>query len=251
MKIIVIIAPLMLLRRLPHAGRTQGHRLDACPHRTQPSRPLGLLQPIADGLKLFFKEVIVPRRRTRKLFFRWRRSWRIAPALAAWAVVPFSEGWAHLPTSMPGLLYILGDHLHGRLRRDHRRLGVQLQVSVPRQPCDLPAQMVSYEIAMGFALVTVLMVSNSLNLRDIVRAAGQRYASPSMGSGFLSWNWIPLLPMFLVYLISGVAETNRAPFDVVEGESEIVAGHMIEYSGMAFALFFPGRIREHDSGLRR
>jgi NADH-quinone oxidoreductase subunit H len=99
------------------------------------------------------------------------------------------------------------------------------------------AQMISYEIAMGMALITVLMVSNSLNLGEIVAAQNQgRFVD--MGIGLLSWNWLPLLPMFLVYLISGVAETNRAPFDVVEGESEIVAGHMIEYSGMAFALFF-------------
>jgi NADH-quinone oxidoreductase subunit H len=99
------------------------------------------------------------------------------------------------------------------------------------------AQMVSYELAMGFALVVVLMVSGSLNLSDIVNAQGRgRFAS--MGLNFLSWNWLPLAPMLVVYFVSGVAETNRAPFDVVEGESEIVAGHMIEYSGMAFALFF-------------
>jgi NADH-quinone oxidoreductase subunit H len=99
------------------------------------------------------------------------------------------------------------------------------------------AQMVSYELAMGFALVVVLMVSGSLNLSDIVNAQG-RGTFASMGLNFLSWNWLPLAPMLVVYFVSGVAETNRAPFDVVEGESEIVAGHMIEYSGMAFALFF-------------
>ncbi len=99
------------------------------------------------------------------------------------------------------------------------------------------AQMVSYEIAMGLALITVLMVSGSLNLTAIVQQQGTGRAA-DFGLGFLSWNWLPLLPMFAVYLISGVAETNRAPFDVVEGESEIVAGHMVEYSGMAFALFF-------------
>jgi NADH-quinone oxidoreductase subunit H len=99
------------------------------------------------------------------------------------------------------------------------------------------AQMVSYELAMGFALVVVLMVSGSLNLSDIVEGQGRgRFAD--MGLAFLSWNWLPLLPMLVVYFVSGVAETNRAPFDVVEGESEIVAGHMIEYSGMSFALFF-------------
>jgi NADH-quinone oxidoreductase subunit H len=99
------------------------------------------------------------------------------------------------------------------------------------------AQMVSYELAMGFALICVLMISASLNLTEIVRAQGQGQFA-EMGFGFLSWNWLPLFPMFVVYLISGIAETNRAPFDVVEGESEIVAGHMVEYSGMTFALFF-------------
>jgi NADH-quinone oxidoreductase subunit H len=99
------------------------------------------------------------------------------------------------------------------------------------------AQMVSYELAMGFALVVVLMVSASLNLSDIIEAQGRGYFA-SKGLTFLSWNWLPLLPMLVVYFVSGVAETNRAPFDVVEGESEIVAGHMIEYSGMTFALFF-------------
>jgi NADH-quinone oxidoreductase subunit H len=99
------------------------------------------------------------------------------------------------------------------------------------------AQMVSYELAMGFALVVVLMVSGSLNLSDIVYAQGRGYFA-SQGITFLSWNWLPLLPMLVVYFVSGVAETNRAPFDVVEGESEIVAGHMVEYSGMTFALFF-------------
>jgi len=99
------------------------------------------------------------------------------------------------------------------------------------------AQMVSYELPMGFALVVVLMVSGSLNLSDIVNAQG-RGIFASMGLNFLSWNWLPLAPMLVVYFVSGVAETNRAPFDVVEGESEIVAGHMIEYSGMGFALFF-------------
>jgi NADH-quinone oxidoreductase subunit H len=101
------------------------------------------------------------------------------------------------------------------------------------------AQIVSYEIAMGFALVCVLLVSGSLNLVDIVDGQAKGWFA-SHGAGVLSWNWLPLLPMFLVYFIAGVAETNRSPFDVVEGESEIVAGHMIEYSGMSFALFFLG-----------
>ena len=103
-----------------------------------------------------------------------------------------------------------------------------------------PAQMVSYEIAMGFALVVVLMGSASLNMTDIVLGQGRGFFA-AHGATFLSWNWLPLLPIFVVYIISGIAETNRAPFDVVEGESEIVAGHMVEYSGMAFAMFFLAR----------
>jgi len=99
------------------------------------------------------------------------------------------------------------------------------------------AQMVSYEIAMGFALVIVLMVSGTMNMTGIVQQQGDGYFA-EMGLNFLSWNWLPLLPVFIVYFVSGLAETNRHPFDVVEGESEIVAGHMIEYSGMSFAMFF-------------
>jgi NADH-quinone oxidoreductase subunit H len=158
----------------------------------------------------------------------------IAPALAAWAVVPFFDGGA-LADIDAGLFYVLAMTSMGIY-------GVIIAgwASNSKYPflgaMRASAQMVSYEIAMGMALVTVLMISNSLNLTDIVRAQGA--AGSPRGAGFLSWNWIPLLPMFFVYFISGVAETNRAPFDVVEGESEIVAGHMVEYSGMAFAMFF-------------
>jgi NADH-quinone oxidoreductase subunit H len=150
-------------------------------------------------------------------------------------VVPFSEGWvlANVDAGVLFLLAITSFGVYGVIIAGWASNSKYPFLGAMRAA----AQMVSYEVAMGMALITVLMVSASLNLSDIVRAQGQgRFAE--MGLGFLSWNWLPLLPMFVVYLISGVAETNRAPFDVVEGESEIVAGHMVEYSGMAFALFF-------------
>ena len=233
-KIVVIVAPLMLcVAYLTFAERKVIGYMQV---RLGPNRvgPLGLLQPIADGMKLFFKEVIVPSGANKALFFI-APVLAIAPALAAWAVVPFFDGGA-LANIDAGLFYVLAMTSMGIY-------GVIIAgwASNSKYPflgaMRASAQMVSYEIAMGMALVTVLMISNSLNFTDIVRAQGRGWFAEH-GAGFLSWNWIPLLPMFFVYFISGVAETNRAPFDVVEGESEIVAGHMVEYSGMAFAMFF-------------
>jgi len=204
--------------------------------RMGPNRvgPLGLLQPIADALKLLLKEIIQPIR-ANKLLYIVGPVMVIAPAFAAWAVVPFQDGMV-LADVNAGLLYVMaitsvgvyGVILAGWASNSKYAFLGAMRAS---------AQMVSYEIAMGFALVTVLMITGSLNLGDIVRAQSQGYFA-SHGLNFLSWNWLPLLPMFVIYFISGVAETNRHPFDVVEGESEIVAGHMIEYSGMAFAMFF-------------
>lgn len=204
--------------------------------RMGPNRvgPLGLLQPIADALKLLLKEIIQPVR-ANKLLFIVAPVMVIAPAFAAWAVVPFQDGMV-LADVNAGLLYVMaitsvgvyGVILAGWASNSKYAFLGAMRAS---------AQMVSYEIAMGFALVTVLMVTGSLNLGDIVRSQSQGYFA-SHGLNFLSWNWLPLLPMFVIYFISGVAETNRHPFDVVEGESEIVAGHMVEYSGMAFAMFF-------------
>jgi NADH-quinone oxidoreductase subunit H len=157
------------------------------------------------------------------------------PALAAWAVVPFGPDVA-LANVNAGLLFLMAItslEVYGVIIAGWASNSKYAFLGAMRAS----AQMVSYEIAMGFCFVVVLMVSNSLNMSDIVM--GQ--ASGTMadhGLNFLSWNWLPLLPIFLVYFISGLAETNRHPFDVVEGESEIVAGHMIEYSGMAFAMFF-------------
>jgi NADH-quinone oxidoreductase subunit H len=195
---------------------------------------LGLLQPIADALKLLTKEIIVPAAANKSLFFIGPIM-TIMPALAAWAVVPFGPDVA-LANINAGLLFIMaitsmevyGVIIAGWASNSKYAFLGALRAS---------AQMVSYEIAMGFCLVVVLMVSASLNMTDIVVGQGKGQFA-AVGLNFLSWNWLPLLPIFVVYIISGIAETNRHPFDVVEGESEIVAGHMVEYSGMAFAMFF-------------
>ncbi|MEQ1589244.1 MAG: NADH-quinone oxidoreductase subunit NuoH [Gallionella sp.] len=188
----------------------------------------GLLQPLADGLKLFMKEIIIPTGSS-KFLFVFAPIMALAPALAAWAVMPFAEGVV-LANVNAGLLYLLAMTsmgVYGIIIAGWASNSKYAFLGAVRSA----AQIVSYELAMGFALVTVLMASQSMNLGDIVN--GQKGSM-----GMLSWYWIPLFPMFLVYVISGVAETNRAPFDMAEGESEIVAGFHVEYSGMAFALFF-------------
>ena len=196
--------------------------------------PYGVLQPIADAVKLIFKEIIVPTAANRGLFFLGPIM-TIMPALAAWAVVPFGpeKALANINAGLLFLMAITSMEVYGVIIAGWASNSKYAFLGALRAS----AQMVSYEIAMGFALVVVLMVSASLNLTDIVTGQGRGWFA-AHGLDFLSWNWLPLLPIFGVYLISGIAETNRAPFDVVEGESEIVAGHMIEYSGMAFAMFF-------------
>ena len=204
--------------------------------RPGPNRvgPYGLLTPIADAVKLIFKEIIRPTAANKGLFFI-APVMTIMPALAAWAVVPFGPDVA-LANINAGLLFLMaitslevyGVIIAGWASNSKYAFLGALRAS---------AQMVSYEIAMGFCLVVVLMVSASMNLSQIVMSQGQGLFA-GMGVGLLSWNWLPLLPIFVVFFISGLAETNRHPFDVVEGESEIVAGHMIEYSGMSFAMFF-------------
>ena len=204
--------------------------------RPGPNRvgPYGLLTPIADAVKLIFKEIIRPTAANKGLFFL-APVMTIMPALAAWAVIPFGPEVA-LANINAGLLFLMaitslevyGVIIAGWASNSKYAFLGALRAS---------AQMVSYEIAMGFCLVVVLMVSASMNLSEIVAVQG-RGMMADMGLGFLSWNWLPLLPIFVIFFISGLAETNRHPFDVVEGESEIVAGHMIEYSGMSFAMFF-------------
>jgi NADH-quinone oxidoreductase subunit H len=198
--------------------------------RIGPNRvgPLGLLQPIADGLKLLMKEIIVPTG-ANKFLFVLAPVMAIMPAMAAWAVVPFSPELV-LADIDAGLLYIMAITsmgVYGIIIAGWASNSKYAFLGAMRSA----AQMVSYELAMGFALVCVLMAAQSLNLGDVVRMQSGDW-------GFLNWFWIPLFPILLVYLISGVAETNRAPFDVAEGESEIVAGFHVEYSGMTFAVFF-------------
>ena len=224
-KIMAIVGPLMLcVAYLTLAERKVIGFMQA---RLGPNRVgYGWLQPIADGLKLLFKEIIIPTA-SNKWLFLMAPVLVIAPALAAWAVVPF-DATLVLADIDAGLLYILAMTsvaVYGVIIAGWASNSKYAFLGSLRSA----AQIVSYEIAMGFALVGVLMAAGSLNLGKIVTA---------QAGGFWQWYWLPLLPLFVVYFISAVAETNRAPFDVAEGESEIVAGFHVEYSGMAFAVFF-------------
>ncbi len=233
-KIVLVVAPLML--SVAYLTLWERVAIGWSQLRPGPNRvgPRGWLTPIADAIKLLFKEIIVPTAANRGLFFLGPIM-TIMPALAAWAVVPFGPEvvLADINAGLLFLMAITSMEVYGVIIAGWASNSKYAFLGALRAS----AQMVSYEIAMGFALVVVLMVSSTLNMSEIVLGQG-RGTFADMGLNFLSWNWLPLLPIFAVYIISGIAETNRHPFDVVEGESEIVAGHMVEYSGMAFAMFF-------------
>ena len=227
-KIVAIVAPLMLC--VAYYTLAERKVISYMQVRIGPNRvgPRGSLQPIADAVKLMFKEIVLPTK-ANKVLFLIAPMLTLGPALAAWAVFPFSEELV-LADVNAGLLYLLAltsIGVYGVIIAGWASNSKYALLSAMR--CG--AQIVSYEIAMGFALVVVLMAAGSLNLGEIVKAQEGSW-------GFFNWCMGPLLPIFVGYFIAGVAETNRAPFDVAEGESEIVAGFHVEYSGMTFAVFF-------------
>ena len=225
-KITLILAPLMVaVAYLTFAERKIIGYMQV---RIGPNRvgPRGWLQPIADAVKLLFKEIIIPTR-SNKFLFIIAPILSLAPALAAWAVIPFTDTLvlANIDASLLYVLALTSMGVYGVIIAGWASNSKYAFLGSMRSA----AQIVAYEIAMGFALVGVLMAANSLNLREIVL---------HQQGGMHQWYFLPLFPLFMVYFISGVAETNRSPFDVAEGESEIVAGFHVEYSGMAFAVFF-------------
>ncbi len=226
LKIVLVLVPLILC--VAYLTLAERKVIGSMQVRVGPNRVgfRGLGQPFADVFKLLCKEVIVPTNASRFLFLT-APILSLAPAVAAWAVMPFADGWV-LADVNAGLLYVLAMTslgVYGVIIAGWASNSKYAFLGAMRSA----AQIVAYEIAMGFALIGVLMMAGSLNLGDIVRA---------QSGGFFNWYLFPLFPLAIVYFISGVAETNRAPFDVAEGESEIVAGFHVDYSGMAFALFF-------------
>lgn len=234
LKIVIILAPLM--GAVAYLTLWERKLLGFMQVRHGPNRvgPMGLLQPIADAVKLLTKEIIQPAAASKGLFVLGPIM-AIMPALAAWVVVPFGPEVALTNVNVGILLMmaITSIEVYGVIIAGWASNSKYAFLGAMRAS----AQMVSYEIAMGFCFLVVIMVSGSMNLTAVVTSQASGMAV-SYGLNFLSWNWLPLFPIFIVYLISGVAEVNRHPFDVVEGEAEIVAGHMVEYSGMGFAIFF-------------
>ena len=232
-KILCVLLPLMGL--VAYATLWERKLIGWIQIRVGPNRvgPIGLLQPIADAVKLLLKEIVIPAKATRSLFVIGPIM-TIMPALAAWSVVPFGPqaALANVNAGLLLLLAITSMEVYGIIIAGWSSNSKYSFMGAMRAS----AQMISYEIPMGFVMVVVLMVSGSLNFSDIV-AAQTIGKFAGMGVNVLSWNWLPLLPLFVIYFVSGLAECNRHPFDVVEGESEIVAGHMVEYSGMSYAMF--------------
>ena len=225
-KILAVVVPLILA--VAYYTYFERKVIGAMQIRRGPTNigPFGLFQPFADVFKLLFKEIILPENAI-KFLFLLAPVLVLAPAFAAWAVIPFND-WMVIADVDAGLLYILAMSslgVYGIIIGGWASNSKYAFLGALRST----AQMVSYEIAMGFALIGVLVMAGTLNLREIVLA---------QQGGIFDWFWLPLLPLFVIYIISGVAETNRAPFDMAEGESEIVAGFLVEYAGAGFAVFF-------------
>jgi NADH-quinone oxidoreductase subunit H len=226
LKILAVVVPLILA--VAYYTYMERKVIGFMQVRIGPSKigPMGLFQPFADVFKLILKEIVLPEN-ANKFLFVLAPVLSLAPAFAAWAVVPFND-WMVVANVDAGLLYILAMSsmgVYGLIVAGWASNSKYAFLGALRSS----AQMVSYEIAMGFAIVSVLIMAGSLNLTEIVNA---------QKGGILDWFWLPLLPLFVIYVISGTAETNRAPFDVAEGESEIVAGFHVEYAGAGFAVFF-------------
>ena len=224
--ILTVVVPLFLI--VAYVTYSERKIIGFMQSRMGPSRvgPSGLLQPIADVLKLVSKEIIIPTNANKGIFLT-APMLMLVPSLLVWAVIPLSEFFI-ISNINAGLLFILALtslSVYGVILAGWASNSKYAFLGSMRSA----AQIIAYEIAMGFALVGVLMLSGSLNLQVIIQ---------EQSGSILNWFWIPLFPLFLIYFIAGVAETNRAPFDVSEGESEIVAGFHVEYSGMAFAMFF-------------
>jgi len=225
-KILAVVVPLILA--VAYYTYMERKVIGYMQIRRGPNRigPLGLFQPFADVFKLLLKEIVLPEN-ANKFLFLLAPILSLAPAFAAWAVVPFDD-WAVIADIDAGLIYILAMSslgVYGLIIAGWASNSKYAFLGALRSS----AQMVSYEVAMGFALIGVLILAGTLNLKEIVLA---------QQGGVFDWFWLPLLPLFVIYVISGVAETNRAPFDVAEGESEIVAGFHVEYAGAGFAMFF-------------
>tara|TARA_B100000886_G_scaffold154865_1_gene105416 strand:+ start:2753 stop:3775 length:1023 start_codon:yes stop_codon:yes gene_type:complete len=225
-EILIVVVPLFLI--VAYTTYSERKIIGYMQSRMGPTRvgPSGLLQPIADVIKLASKEIIIPTNANRGLFLT-APIIMLVPSLLVWSVIPLSEYFV-IADINAGLLFILALtslSVYGVILAGWASNSKYAFLGSMRSA----AQIIAYEIAMGFALVGVLMVAGSLNLQEIIL---------SQKGGIFNWFWLPLFPLFIIYLISGIAETNRAPFDVSEGESEIVAGFHVEYSGMAFAMFF-------------